>query len=185
MSHRGRTPLPDRRSAWRRSILLAACAATVLTTAYPACADRDFEETPWTETDLKLPPFPAQEDLWPFVVSTTSDNRFRIDGRSLTVGSDGVVRYTLVIISPSGARNVSHEGIRCATAERRLYALGRPDNTWSKSRNDQWIRISDNSLNRHHAALYSEYFCPPGAAPRGADEIRQILRSGRVQATRP
>lgn len=185
MLYRGRNPLADQPPAWPCLPLLVAGAVLALATAYPARANPDFEETPWTEAEVKLPPFPAQEDLWPFVGSTTSGNRFLLDSRSLTVASDGVVRYTLVIISPSGARNVSHEGIRCATAERRLYALGRPDNTWSRARSDQWARINENSLNRHHAALYGEYFCPPGAAPRDADEIRQALRSTHIPATRP
>ena len=36
------------------------------------------------------------------------------------------LRFTLVIVSPSGARNVSYEGMNCSTGERRLYAFGRP-----------------------------------------------------------
>ncbi|SBT03668.1 conserved exported hypothetical protein [Candidatus Accumulibacter aalborgensis] len=155
----------------------------VLAVAFPcagftASADRDVDEKPWQEIAAQLPPFPQPENLIPFFVSSASDNKFMIDGESLSVAADGVVRFTVVIISPSGARNVSYEGMRCATGERRLYALGRSDETWSKARNDQWTRIGENSLNRHHAALYKDYFCPIGTFLRDADDARRILRSG-------
>jgi hypothetical protein len=128
------------------------------------------------EVEVQLPPFPQTEHLIPFVVSATTDNKFLIDSDSLTFVSGGLVRYTLVIISPSGAQNVSYEGMNCATGERRLYALGRPDQTWSRARSDQWIRVRENTLNRHHAELFTNYFCPLGIAVRDADEVRQALR---------
>lgn len=143
-----------------------------------ASADRDADEKPWQEIAAQLPAFPQPENLIPFFVSSASDNKFMIDGESLSVTTDGVVRFTLVIISPSGARNVSYEGMRCATGERRLYALGHSDQTWSKARNDQWTRIGENSLNRQHAALYKDYFCPIGTFLRDAEDARRILRSG-------
>lgn len=63
------------------------------------------------ETEVQLPPFPQAENLIPFVVSAMTDNKFMIDGESLTVSTDGIVRYTLVIISSAGAQNVSYEAI--------------------------------------------------------------------------
>jgi hypothetical protein len=60
------------------------------------------EQRPGPEPEVELPPFPQDENLLPFTVSATTNNQFLIDGNSLSVGSDGVTRYTLVIVSPPG-----------------------------------------------------------------------------------
>jgi len=148
----------------------------------PALADVDEDEGKdtrrWQERVVDLPVAPLPENLLPFYVSAATDNDFFVDASSLTVGPDGVVRYVLVIQSAGGARNVSFEGLRCETRERRVYAFGRPDGTWSKSRNDSWQRVRDVPANRHHAALFYDYFCPGGAIVTGADEARDALRRG-------
>ncbi|MGV0949835.1 MAG: CNP1-like family protein [Azonexus sp.] len=138
--------------------------------------DRDVKR--WQEKLVELPAAPLQENLLPFYVSAATDNDFFVDGTSLTVGSDGVVRYVLVVQTAGGARNVSFEGLRCETRERRVYAFGRLDGTWSRSRNETWQRIRDVPANRHHAALYIDYFCPGGAIVLGADEALDALRRG-------
>jgi hypothetical protein len=138
----------------------------------------DYAAKPWEEMATQLPLYPKKENLLPFFVSSASDNLFMLDSESITVGSDGVVRYTLVVTSASGAQNVSYEGLRCASAERRLYAFGRPDNTWSKARSQQWVRLQNPDRNRQHAALYSEYLCPNGSIVGDAAEARAALRAG-------
>ena len=140
--------------------------------------DSDYEEKRWEEIETQMPAFPATENLVPFFVSASSDNKFMVDRESIGVGADGVVRYSLVVSTPSGAQNVSYEGLRCSSAERRLYAFGRSDRTWSKARSNQWTKIQESTLNRHHAALYFEYFCPGGIIVRDADEARMALRAG-------
>lgn len=140
--------------------------------------DSEYEVKRWQEVETALPAAPGANALIPVFVSAATDNRFFVDPDSVSVGGDGVVRYTLVVVSPSGARNVSHEGIRCESAERRLYAFGRSDGSWSKARSNQWVRIQGADLNRQHAALYSEFFCPNGAIVRDTTEARAALRSG-------
>jgi hypothetical protein len=140
--------------------------------------DEEFESKQCQELDVQMPAPPAKESLQPFYVSAASDNQFLVDLATLTVGKDGVVRYVLVVATPSGGRNVSYEGMRCETRERRLYASGRSDGTWSKSRNSEWTKIKDAAANRQHAALFLEYFCPGGAIVRDAAEARGALQHG-------
>ena len=85
----------------------------------------DYEVKKWEEVAVQLPASPKESSLQPFYVSATTDNRFWVDLDSVSVGSDGVVRYTLVVRTGTGAKNVSYEGMRCETRERRLYAFGR------------------------------------------------------------
>ncbi|WP_263769670.1 CNP1-like family protein [Propionivibrio soli] len=141
--------------------------------------DDDFDEKPWAEMEVQLPAFPDRSNLIPFEVGAVRDTKFWIDGNSLSVGADGVIRYALVIESSAGAENISYEGIRCATREKRLYAFGRSDKTWSKARDNQWKPIRGSS-NNHHVELFSNYFCVPGAPSLGsAEDARRALRSGR------
>ncbi|MBI4742120.1 MAG: CNP1-like family protein [Betaproteobacteria bacterium] len=153
---------------------------SVLVSASAAAADfdEDYAEKPWQEIETRLPAYPKTENLLPFFVSAATENRFMVDGESITVGTDGVVRYTLVVSSPSGALNVSYEGLRCSAMERRLYAFGRDDKAWSRARGNQWSGIRASVVNRQHAALYFEYFCPNGLIVRDAGEARSALRSG-------
>lgn len=158
-----------------------ACLALLLClSAAPSVAaeEEDYMPKRWQESEVSMPAPPARERLQPFYVSATTENRFMLDPETISVGSDGVVRYVLVVESAAGARNVSYEGIRCESAERRLYAFGRADGSWSPARGKLWLPIQGNSLNRQHAALYTEYFCPNGAIVRNADEARAALRAG-------
>ena len=139
--------------------------------------DYEFEQDkPWVEVAAQLPPPPKAENLIPFNVSSATRNRHFIDAASVSVGEDKVVRYTVVIDAAGGARNVSFEGLRCATAERRLYAYGQPDGSWSKARNAGWEGIKLRSLLSYHKALYEDHFCPDGIYVHDAREAVRSLR---------
>ena len=84
---------------------------------------------------------------------------FAVDTTSISIADDDTVRFTSVITSASGASNVSYEGIRCKTAERKLYASGRPDGSWNAFPDAAWRRISSAGANSYHATLLKEFFC--------------------------
>lgn len=182
--------MPASKSACRPSIfcslpgrawptLLALCVAHA-----SAFAQSNFEEDfddpykPWQEVALQLPAPPKEQNLLPIEVSPTATHRFEIDASSLTVGTDGVVRYTLVTTSSGGARNVRYEGIRCSTREQKSYAFGQADGSWSRSRQDRWEQIDRTRANRHHAILAREYLCQEGSVAGNAKQILYRLRRG-------
>jgi hypothetical protein len=136
----------------------------------------DDEEKAWQEIAIQLPAAPVPENLLPFEVSATATQTFAIDAKSLTVGSDGVVRYTMVSKSQGGATNVSYEGIRCESFEKKLYAFGRPDGSWSRSRRDKWEPINGGIANRQHAALARDYLCQEKMVAGSAEEMVRRIR---------
>jgi hypothetical protein len=155
-----------------------ACFAIVSFAASAAGFDEEYDVKQWQEMVVSMPTAPRKESLIPFYVSAATENQFFIDGASLSVGEDGVVRYVLIVQTLGGARNISYEGMRCLTRERRIYASGRLDGSWSKSRNNEWVRIRDAVANRQYAELFLEYFCPGGTIARDAEEARQALKAG-------
>lgn len=166
----------------KRSFLSAGCIVFFGLLAPLAWAQADFDEEyeskRWQEIEVQLPAPPKAETLQSFFVSAASDHTFMVDLSSLTVGTDGVVRYVLVVQARDGGRNVTFEGIRCESRERRIYASGRLDGSWSKARNNEWQRIQNQYANRHHAALFSEYFCPGGAIVKDTSEAREAVKKG-------
>jgi hypothetical protein len=112
-------------------------------------------------------------------ISATATQSFAIDARSLTVGADGVIRFTLVATSPAGAKNISYEGIRCASFEKKLYAIGHSEGRWSRSRRDQWEPIVRNAANRQHATLAQDYFCENKSVAGNAETMLARIREDR------
>ena len=143
----------------KRLAALALAAHAALGLAQPK-SDYEVEEERrnWKEGEYQLPAPPKGDDLVEFYVSAATDFRFFIDRQSLSVGKDGVVRYTLLARSPSGAENVTFEGIRCAEGRLRIYAYGRPGG-WNE-RDSDWRPIEVRTIQRWHNALWREYFCP-------------------------
>jgi hypothetical protein len=143
----------------------------------------DFWEEPveWVEADAVFPAFPVDANLMPVYVSAVQTNQYLIDPLSLSIGADGVVRYSLVVLTPGGARNVSYEGIRCSTGEWKTYATGHKTSesgTWTKARISAWRIIETKPVNRHHMAISKEYFCPFDNPVRSVEEAREALTKG-------
>ncbi|OMG74240.1 CNP1-like family protein [Burkholderia ubonensis] len=126
--------------------------------AFVYLLDRQGE---WKENKVDtLPALPTPSDLLSFNVSQNTPLKFFVDAKSLAVGTDGIVRYTVVVTSPAGARNVNYEGIRCDTYEWRQYAgLNSDHDGWDRTVENDWRRIENGELNAYHAALYQDYFC--------------------------
>lgn len=144
----------------------------------------EFDDKPWEEQQSQLPPYPRQENLILVNIGPGGSFDFLVDAGSVSVGSDGVVRYTLVARSTSGAVNVSFEGIRCNTRERKLYGFGRPDGTWTRAKNSDWVQITRIQVNLHHVALADDYFCPKRVPVRDAEDAVRVLRLGGHPAAR-
>ncbi len=147
----------------------------------PSHYNSDEEEKPWQELAVELPAFPKQENLREFYVSAVATNKYLVDASTLTVGTDGVVRYVLVVQTSGGATNTSFEGMHCKERRWRHFATGRSDGTWMESRatGGGWRPIENKPVNRHHAALSRDLFCPSGVPIFTADEGRNALRLGK------
>jgi CNP1-like family len=137
----------------------------------PECADsaapkrRGFEgnqdkgeQKKFSEVATEIPAYPEDSVLLEFRPHGISKNRFFVDPGSVSIGSDRVVRYTVVVKSSSGVANTSFEAMRCETAEYKVFALGTRDRTWSVLPNPAWREI-DTTKGGIRFRLFDEYFC--------------------------
>lgn len=139
------------------------------------------EREPWKEGAAKLPPWPDDGDLVEFELDgAPSPMRFYIDGKNLNVGTDGVVRYTLVIESRSGTRNLSFEGIRCTLkGAYKVYAYGE-DGKFNRTPEGDWLPISGGGHDRYHQELHRHHLCVPlKLEPRPKKDMLRALK-GRI-----
>jgi hypothetical protein len=141
-------------------------------------SDFDDEKKAWQEIEAKLPPYPKAENLIPFEAGAASAHKFFIDAPSISVGEDGVVRYTLFVKAAGGAANVSFEGMRCETRQQKYYAVGHANGSWSKARDPQWRRIEYQEVNRHHGVLYADFFCRGKFPVKSPQDIINTLKYG-------
>lgn len=139
--------------------------------------DDDPPAEPREESAVVLPAAPKKVDLLRYEVSATSSMNFAIDAKSVSVADGDIVRFTSVITSDSGAANVSYEGVRCKSGERKLYASGRPDGSWNAFPEPEWRPVSKAGANSYQATLMKDYFCDGGTvagkAPVMIDRLRR------------
>ena len=141
-------------------------------------ADENDIDAPrfWNEVEVKIPNASPSKQLKPFFVSINTTLAFAIDAESIELGRDDVMRYIIVITSPTGARQVSYEGIRCEKHEWRLYGNLQSDGQWRRNPGSKWQLIMPNSYNRYHSALVKDAFCENSIPRRNIKEIISLLK---------
>lgn len=157
---------------------LAAASAAELG-APPGTPDNtgNIPDTPeWKEIEAPPPPPLRTSGLLPMAVTGTT-MRFGVDPASVTVGTDGVVRYVVVATSPSGVVNAMYEGINCSSSQVKVYAYHNPDSGWQPATQPKWQPLRGNPPMRHSLSLAQSGACL-GDAPNGsAAQIVQDLKA--------
>ena len=140
----------------------------------------DFDEAvvAWQEVQAQMPSAPVDADSLAFEVEGRPGFRYAIDRKSLVVGGDGVTRYSIVITSSTGVRTINFEGMRCATGERKIYAFGRADGSWSKNRAARWDYIRARVAGSYHSILFHDFLCAGGEGTASVEQIVQRLKRG-------
>jgi hypothetical protein len=137
------------------------------------------DEGPWKEAASTLPAYPRDKDLIQFEPTGRTTNRFYVDGSSLTVGKDKVIRFALVIRSPEGANTVTYSGVKCKPWEWKDYAFGRDgEQRWESNPDSQWRGIEDKAINNYQYTLSREYFCTYGVFSSGPmGDAKMLVRN--------
>ena len=151
-----------------RTRCLALALAMVIGAAH---AQLSVPDPDWKEVEAP-PPAPLRLDRLMRIEVPESTLRFGVDPASVTLSRDGIVRYVVVATS-SGAVNAFYEGIRCNTAETKLYARHNPDSGWVPVPDGQWRSLHEPRSSRHSLVIARTGACM-GNAPN--QSVTQIVR---------
>jgi len=133
----------------------------------------------WQEQNEKLPALPKTENLISFTVSDRHyDNYlYSIDAASVSIGEqDSVRRYTVLITSRSGVKNLRYEAIRCESGEYKTYAYATGDTAFRHYAAPEWLNITKEGSDRYRHTLYESFFCRDINTVMTVADILQALR---------
>jgi len=134
-----------------------------------------FSKKAWQEADVVIPDKPLNDNLIPVEVYEMPRYKYYIDEKSLHVSaSDNVARYTVVIETPSGVRNIFFEGIRCDKQVYKLYASAINDKPFKKSLSARWNRIHERGIGAIRYDLFKYHLCSHSIIK---DKKRDIIQS--------
>jgi hypothetical protein len=165
--------------------VLAAVAAALCACSQQQLGPRAALEVAQAQADAvpPPPPFPRPENLARIETGAAGSFELFVDTASVQVLGQGEYRYTLVARS-GAASNVSFEGLRCLSRERRFYAFGRTDGSWAPAKKSEWTTFSQTQFSQAPVILSQQYFCPNYLPVLTVQEAVQALRYGRRQDAR-
>lgn len=135
-------------------------------------------ETPWQETTAVAPPALSGKTPIPLESPPGSELRFGIDPDSISIVDGQVVRYTVMMQGPS-ARTVVYEGIRCSTAEKRVYARQNGGASEWVLTEETWQPLSQSASSAYAKELMRYGLCLGNGTNRSVRDIVRDLRSNR------
>ena len=139
-------------------------------------------ETPevWRESVIDLPPLSPKSSFSQYQTRSQTGFNFYVDVSSIKFTADGVVRMSLLAISPKGSENITYEGFRCETREYKLYALSWTfDANWMPAKGTKWRVISSTSPNSYRGDLLEYYICN-GAMTLEESRLNALLKKGKM-----
>lgn len=143
----------------------------------------DVVEKKWVEQAVTIPAFPQENNLLELSLYHSS-TKYYIDKKSVQVGKqDRVARYTVVIKTASGAKNVFYEGIRCDTKTYRTYAYAVNMNSFRAMPNSIWRPITGVGVFKYRLSLFDYFVCKDSAVrPKVRDIIQALIHPSELHA---
>ena len=126
---------------------------------------------PWKESEAVLPDAPADENLTALISDRFADEyEYVIDRNSVSLQSDLVFRYTVVIRAPTGVSNGFYEGINCETRSYKTYGI-LTENGFQKTLSSSWKPMPKTGLTIFRSVLLDEFVCIGHSRPASLETI--------------
>jgi hypothetical protein len=132
----------------------------------------------WKENDVQAIPAFDVSRLIEIDMGRRFSLVYAIDPQTLSVGSDGILRYVMVARSASGVVNAFYEGLRCSTAEGRVYARHNPSSGWQSASASVWQPLRETTGMLHVLRFARQGGCDGAAPQRSARIVIDQLKSG-------
>ena len=159
-----------------RGLVLVLCASVVSI----ASAQYAPPQPEWVEEKPPAPPAFATDQLIPIDMPRYVTVDVGIDPATITVGSDGVVRYVVVMRNASGFHAAAYEGLRCTTDEVKTYARFSTAGQWVIAKEPAWRSITDNMPSKHAFAIARQGVCDSHLSSTREETIRLLKQRQRI-----
>lgn len=146
--------------------------------AVSAVAQTPAEVPEWVEDNVPAPPAFSKDALIPIDMPAYVTLKVGIDPATLTVGTDGVVRYVVVMYNATGSVNAAYEGILCSKGEVKTYARAGTSGNWVATKQPEWRALTDNLPSRHAYAIAKQGGCDERTSAKRENTL-QALKRGR------
>ena len=160
------------------AILAFSAAMTLTATCSVAQTGNGLDNPDWQEDQVPPPPSFSTDKLIPLDMPAHVSVRIGVDPATITVGTDGVVRYVIVMTNSTGSTNAVYEGIRCFSDDVKTYARQSAAGQWTYLESPVWKAVNDNMPSRHALAFARQGGCQNRLATT-KQEIITALKSGR------
>ena len=171
--------LPKPMRAFAHALTGGACLLLLAGAALAQVSDP--ADTRWEEAPVQAPPAYDPARLIALEMPRASSIRAGIDPQTIQVGTDGVIRYVVVMRGPA-AQTASFEGLRCATGEYRVYARRNSDEAWADTTDEPWRPVFPNAPAPYVKDLARSAFCegktPVGSTRAIVNALRRPLGGG-------
>lgn len=134
----------------------------------------------WVEEKPPSPPAFVTDQLIPIDMPRYVSVDVGIDPATLTVGTDGVVRYVVVMRNASGSSMAAFEGLRCTTDEVKTYARFGTANQWIVVKEPEWKPINSNMPSKHAFAIARQGACDTHLSSSREETIRLLKQRQRL-----
>jgi hypothetical protein len=141
------------------------------------------EDPDWKESEVPPPPAFDVKKLIRIDMERLVELRYGVDPASITINNEGVTRYVMVTTNAEGTVSAMYEGLRCATAEVKIYGRFN-EGQWRAIPNPEWRTLFDNPSVRHSLSFARQGACSGTAPPTSVAELVRNLKNPRSDLPR-
>lgn len=134
----------------------------------------------WVEDKTPEPPGFATDQLIPVDMPRYVSVEVGIDPATISVGTDGVVRYVVVMRNASGSTAAAFEGLRCTTDEVKTYARFGTAGHWVAVKEPEWKPINSNLPSKHAFAIARQGACDTHLSSNREETLRLLKQRQRL-----
>lgn len=147
-----------------------------------ALVSAPVDASEWAEEDAGAAPTFSTKTLLAVDMPPYVTLKIGIDPNSIRLGSDGVMRYVVVMINSAGSVNAAYEGVRCTSAEVKTYARWTSQGTWEPIATPSWKDWNSNLPSKHAMAIARQGACEGGIANRPNEMVKMLTgKTSRVK----
>ncbi len=148
--------------------------------ALTAWGQTPASEREWSEDKAMAPPAYSADKLLLVEMPSYVTLKVGVDPATISVGTDDVVRYVVVMRNASGSVSAAFEGIKCTDGEVKTYArVNSTGGPWQVIEQPEWKSMTDNLPSRHAYAIAKQGACNGRTAGGKPQDIIRALQRGK------